>query len=381
MELLKQIAPKFSKDIVGNKLAIKSFIDILKNPQHSPKVILLVGPIGCGKTTICKLLFNELNFKVYELSSKDALEKGNTFIVNKTIDCFEKNPKRKILFIDDVDILINTERSTMTLVDNLIPNLIRTNTFLVLTSKLSEEKTVTAALKKSVEVIKLTYPTVKDAFAYLSDKLEDQDDEELLSIVKKQRGNIRDILLNLKNTEDEMDEIVKERGYGEYNNFEIISSFFLTQSWDNISAVMNTDPSMVSYLLYENVLDDIYNNREATAVMKSYQLINSFYIKASIIEKFMQDNLDWSLYNTVQIVKVGGVHVALKDLKKKTSRKETKFRFSQVLSKLSHKNIMQKKLSMSKLPLLDFVSLVDSKQIKSNEDTKQIITTYHKYFV
>lgn len=380
MELLKQITPKHSRDIVGNKLAIKTFIDILKQPGYTPKVILLLGPTGCGKTTLCNLVFSELNFKVYEINSKDNLNNLSTFIVHKTIDSYEETPRRKIIFIDNIDILINTERSTLSMVDNSIVHLIRTNTYMVLTSKFSEEKTIINALKKNVEIIKLTYPPIKDAFIYLSTILEDRDEEELLTIVKKQRGNIRDVILNIDNTQTELDQIVQDRGFNEYNNFEIMHAFFTNSKWNDVIAILNSDPSMMSYLLYENVMDEIYHNREAVAVMKSFLQINTLFIWASILEKFVQDNLEWSLYNPMQIIKIAGIFVVLKNLKTKKERKDVKFRFSQVLSKLSHKNMMYKKLQTITLPTVDLLNLIDAKQIQSSEDLKQVSSTYHKYF-
>lgn len=380
MELLKQITPKHSRDIVGNKLAIRTFIDILKQPGYTPKVILLLGPTGCGKTTLCNLVFSELNFKVYEINSKDNLNNLSTFIVHKTIDSYEETPRRKIIFIDNIDILINTERSTLSIVDNSIVHLIRTNTYMVLTSKFSEEKTIINALKKNVEIIKLTYPPIKDAFIYLSTILEDRDEEELLTIVKKQRGNIRDVILNIDNTQTELDQIVQDRGFNEYNNFEIMHTFFTNSKWNDVIAILNSDPSMMSYLLYENVMDEIYHNREAVAVMKSFLQINTYFIWASILEKFVQDNLEWSLYNPMQIIKIAGIFVVLKNLKTKKERKDVKFRFSQVLSKLSHKNMMYKKLQTITLPTVDLLNLIDAKQIQSSEDLKQVSSTYHKYF-
>lgn len=380
MELLKQITPKHSRDVVGNKLAIKTLIDILKQPSYTPKVILLLGPTGCGKTTICNLVFSELNFKVYEINSKEGLNNIATFIVHKTIDSYEEAPRRKIIFIDNVDILINTERSTLSIIDNSIVHLIRHNTYMVITSKFSEEKTITNALKKNAEIIKLTYPPIKDAFVYLSTILEDRDEEELLSIVKKQRGNIRDIVLNINNTQKELDQIVQDRGFNEYNNFEIMQAFFTNSNWNDVIAILNSDPSMMSYLFYENIMDEIYHNREAVAVMKSYLQINTYFIWASIIEKYVQDNLEWTLYNPMQIIKIAGIYIVLKNLKTKKERKDVKFRFSQVLSKLSHKNMMQKKINAIALPTVDLLNLIDAKQIQTNEDLKQISSTYHKYF-
>jgi broad-specificity NMP kinase len=380
MELLQQVAPKLLKDVIGNKMQIKSLLEILKDNKYMPKIIILMGPTGCGKTLICNLIFKELNFKVYDISTKETLQNLEKYITYRSIDCFDKNKVKKIIFLDNIEILINTEKNVFSIIENSLPLLIKNNIFLIITTKVSEEKIIVNSLKKNIEIIKLTQPSIKDTFVYLSNVLPDYDEENLLNIVKKQRGNIRDIVLNLKNSDNELTEIVKYRGYSEYTNFEIIDSFMLKSTWQDIDAILNSDPCMVSYLLYENVLDEIYTNRDATSIMKSYYQINNAYVIANQIEKYMQDALDWSVYKTVQILKLGSIYVTLNNLKKKKERKNVSFRFSQVLSKLSHRNIMAKKFNLSNLPILDLIHLIDQKSISSTDEIKQINSTYHKYF-
>lgn len=384
MEILDAIKPRNTRDAIGNRTAIRKLQDILKDPGHSPRVIALVGPVGCGKSLICNLTFRELDLKAYDVSTKETLQIATSFIVNKTIECYTERDRRKILYVDNVDILLQTERNAMSLIDSCIPDLIRNQTFMILTCRPVEEKSITNVLKKNVEVIKLSYPTVKDTFVYLSTKLEEEgieiEDDKLLEVVKKYRGNVRDVVLNLRQSANEMEEVVTDRGYKEYNPFEVVSSFLLDHSWKSVNAILNHDPSVISYLLYENALDDIYNNRDAKETMNSYSTMVSYMVQANVLERFMVENLDWSVYPAVQIVKIGGIYIALKDLKRKASRKDTKFRFSQVLSKVSHKNIMYKKFSGLPMSCWDAITLIDAGAIKFTGDYKQISSTYNKYF-
>lgn len=338
-----------------------------------------MGPTGCGKTLICNLIFKELNFKVFDISTKETLHNLEKYITYRTIDSYHQIQK-KIIFLDNIEILLNTEKSVFSVIDNNLQLLIKNKIFLVITTKISEEKVITNALKKNIEIIKLTQPSVKDTFVYLSNVLSDVDEEHLLNIVKKQRGNIRDIILNLKNTDKELTEIVKYRGFNEYTNFEIVDAFILKPSWQDIDSILNSDPCMVSYLLYENILDEIYTNRDATSILKSYHQINHDYVIANQIEKYMQETLDWNVYKIIQILKLGTIYLTLNNLKKKKERKNVSFRFSQVLSKLSHKNIMSKKFNQMNLPTMDVLTLIDMKSISSTDEIKQINTTYHKYF-
>ena len=379
MELLERVTPKSLKDVVGNKMQIKSLLEILKSSNYIPKIIVMMGPTGCGKTLICNLIFKELNFKVFDISTKEKLQNLEKYITYKTIDSYHQNLK-KIIFLDNIEILLNTEKSVFSVIENNLQLLIKNNIFLVITTKVSEEKVITNALKKNIEIIKLNQHPIKDTFVYLSNVLSDIDEENLLNIVKKQRGNIRDIIMNLKNSDKELTDIVKYRGFNEYTNFEIIDAFMLNSTWQDVESILNSDPCMVSYLLYENILDEIYTNRDATSVMKCYNQINYDYVITNQIEKYMQETLDWNVYKMIQMLKLGTIYLVLNNLKKKKERKNVSFRFSQVLSKLSHKNIMAKKFNLMNLPILDVLTLIDMKSISSTDDIKQINTTYHKYF-
>ena len=376
MELLKSIAPAKLQDLVGNKLQTKKLTDALADPEQ--KLVIISGPIGCGKTLLSKLALR--NFNTFEVISKEYINIAKSFVVNKTISCFEANPKRKAVFIDNVDVFMSTESKSLTLLEELwtIINT-KSQAALIITCKMAEERQVTTVFtKENPMLIKLGYPQIRETFLYLIDKLPEIPEEKLLALAKKYKGCIRDTVLNLYDTSPD-EQIVS---YKEYNNFEIVSAFFLNPAWKTINAILNCDPSLTCYLLYENILDEIYNNREALAVMKSYLALSDYFLAASIIDKYMQDNMDWELLTVSHCLKLGGMYCILNALKKKASRKDYTFRFSQVLSKQSHKNSMQKKLAPNlhsvNIPTIDMINLIDSKQV--NKTYSKNFVTYNKYF-
>ena len=294
MELLANIKPKHTKDIVGNRLNITKLRNVL---QQGNKAVALVGPVGCGKTLICELIFNELNLKVYDVST--TLENIPNILQNKSID----GTKNKVLFLDNSEILLQTNRTAIaTLKKITLPK----HTCLVITAKPSEERTLQAL---DIDIIKLSYPSTKDAFAFLLDKLPDINEDRLLAIVKAQRGNIRDIVLNLYISKGELDEVVEMRGFSEYNNFEIVSSFMSKPCW-------NIENKAVSYLLYENYPDEIYHNREATATLDFCTTMNRYFIEAS--------KLEHTKYS--QMIRLGGILVGQQNLNKKKEQKNIKYR-------------------------------------------------------
>lgn len=407
MELLKQIEPLKTKDIVGNKLQIKQFIDILKNENYNSKIILLVGPDGCGKTTICNLIFNELQFNVLDVNKntcniKEIIPLISSFLSNNTITSFF-NKKKKCVFIDNIDILFVTDRSVMSLLEEIYPLFQKYNIFLIITCKLHEERKITV-LKDKVETIKISHPNIKDAYIFLSNTTDDLnlniDCTHLLETVTKYKGSIRDTILNLY-TDDY--EIVTNNAFKDMTQFEIIKKIYRkTNSNDDIYRLLQNDTNMISYLLYDNFPEELETNFDLKAtkntILDIYIQINNLYLNSSKIEDYMYHNSEWSLYNMVQLLKLQGTNIILTSLKRKKIIKDVKYRFSQMISKISHKNIMNKKIkdvyrNNNNIDIYEIITLADKisidknintsgtrKQKKYDMDECNFINTYQKYF-
>lgn len=272
METLENIQPKNSKDIVGNKTVIKRFKDHIKSGSN-PKLLALIGPTGCGKSLVCELVFKELGMKCYDLSNKESIFNSKDTITS----CFDKT--KRVLLIDNIDVLMNTDTNILGAIKHIIPLLIKYDTYMVLTGKTSDQKTL-LRFKDNIEVFVIGYPQTKDVFIYLSGCLDYKDEERLLSLVKAYRGNIREVVMNLEQTQCETNLVVKDRGFKEYNSFDIASSFMINPSWKLIDQVINVDPEIVSLLLYENILDEA-NCRDPGSVVKTYVIANKYMVEAN----------------------------------------------------------------------------------------------------
>ncbi|MEK6809271.1 MAG: AAA family ATPase [Nanoarchaeota archaeon] len=71
-------APKNADQVFGQQLAVsqlRSFIVNYKQQQH--KAALLLGPIGCGKTSSIYALAKDLKHDVVELNSSDLRNAEN----------------------------------------------------------------------------------------------------------------------------------------------------------------------------------------------------------------------------------------------------------------------------------------------------------------
>ena len=383
MELLKKYTPKSSSDIIGNKIQIKKLKELLKPPQ----IIGLLGPNGCGKTLILNLLFSELNYDVLEVYNKDTLNIINSFLSNRTIDSFVCK-KTKAVLVDNIDVLSSTDKISLTILDECYKKY--NKTLIVITGNFSNEKQLTETFKKNIEIIKVNYPCIRDSYIYISDLLTKEsveyDDEKLLDITTRHRGSIRDIMINMHQTQNELSIVKIDNTFKDYNNFEITKAMFLKpHSYDEVRHL--DDINVISFMIYENFPEEIYNNY-STKFATLYIDLNRYFVTSNIYEQFMYKTMNWGIYDMMQHLKLMGYNHIISNLTKKKTRKDLKYRFSQLLSKLSHKNIMNKKIeaikdtnmNMSYTDILCISDNICKKKEKYGKEEMNFINTYEKYF-
>ena len=70
MDLLNKVKPTHFDDILFYEEQLKSCVQWLDNfktkKDRTKKVLLLIGPTGCGKTCIAQLLFQKFDYKLIE---------------------------------------------------------------------------------------------------------------------------------------------------------------------------------------------------------------------------------------------------------------------------------------------------------------------------
>ena len=98
-------APKNSSQVFGQQKAVEEVKDFMVNyKQKKTKAALLLGPIGCGKTSSVYALAKELKYDVLELNSSDLRNTENiTHFLNSALGQQSLFFTPKVVLIDEVD--------------------------------------------------------------------------------------------------------------------------------------------------------------------------------------------------------------------------------------------------------------------------------------
>jgi hypothetical protein len=345
MEILADKSPKSISEIVGNKIQAKKIQELIASKQV--RIVLVIGPHGSGKTLIPRLIFDALKLNSFEVHNKESLAHFRTFLENKTILSLLYKAD-KVVFFDNIDVILGQEKNIYKIISESISLAKKANAVFVITSGYNEEKKLTDTFKTNAEVVKINFPSIRDSFVYLMGLCDElkipYNDKHLLEVVTKNSGCIRESFLEVyafptKNVDSHA------KQFRDMNPFAVTKHIYsrpetLSQnSWKNMS-----DLSIVLYTVYENFPDEFYNNFKAR-YMPSYIVLNGNFVEAAKIEKFVFAQMDWYYHEMAQLLKYTAVFVQVTNTNKKVSQKDVKYRFSQLLSKTSHMNMMNKKIT------------------------------------
>ena len=105
MDLAKKYEPKRIAEFVGNKTAVDT---VIKNLGKKP--LLLFGPPGVGKSSLCRVIAREFNYELYELNASDRRDIES---LEKTVMLSASQQslfgKKKLIVIDEIDGLSGKE--------------------------------------------------------------------------------------------------------------------------------------------------------------------------------------------------------------------------------------------------------------------------------
>lgn len=129
--------PKKLGEVINQDDAKTKLVEWLKNwisgriPR--PKVALLYGPAGCGKTSLIEALANEFDMELVELNASDTRNKASIERVVKTAMSTRSLVKgRRIILLDEIDGL--NPREDLGAVDTILELIEKTNHPIVMTA-------------------------------------------------------------------------------------------------------------------------------------------------------------------------------------------------------------------------------------------------------
>ena len=347
--------PKKSKHLIGHFKFTNDFKNYMNTDQKTEnKIILCIGPSGIGKTSLLKLIFNELKFTHTELTDYgNYIEFIDNYLNYKSIDSFFTKTN-KLLFIDDLEVYINNDKN----INNYLINLENKNNIPIVcvVNKKYDRKIID--LKKKSKVFYLNKPSVIQTTQLLIDKLTNKDIEitkqkleNIKKIIKVYKNNVKLILLNLDNII--MNKEIKQNCYfdDKFNDsglFDIVNDIFnKPYNINELSNIIHGDSNLITMLLHENLITELTTRRKIDKddITEIYSDILDDICNGDFIEKFVYSNNEWNLLNILYVLKNLKLNNKVNEYDIKEN--DIKNNFTQILTKYSIKcNFNKKKNNM-----------------------------------
>jgi hypothetical protein len=296
-----------------------------------PKYMLIIGNIGCGKTT--RALeeakdYNVLRVRYEDLKTHvDLIDHVENFVNFKSISNFF-DKREKLLLFDDIDILISQNRSACSYISSIIQN---KTCNVIVTCITSQEKKLMDIKKSVVDIVYLDSKLKKDQSYY--------------------DNNIYDNVLEyLQNPERDLKEL---------------------------SNLLTSDIILVTFIIYDNYYVFINNNYKIDIDLFISCIVNDvtdIYCIASELEYVGFETNDWQLIEYAAIVKAYKLQLLqrgiMKYKKTKIYKKEdSKISYTQITSRTAQECNMKKKINS--LDFLNYDNIRTYANIHHNNNPKK----------
>lgn len=347
MEFLDNIKIDKLSDFLGNYQQKKTFKTFLESTSET--FALIIGANGVGKTTFVMAGINEKELKCirpdYDQfnTHKDFVNYissfTNTSFISNSLK-IDKDPK--IIFIDDINILISQNRYGLVYIEELCDKLSKQNqTKLIVSINIEDEKKISDLKKNKHILIKLNNPPINECLSFILDHLDkngyEVEEELLFDIIKVHNCNLRSIFTNLVN-----EDYCKEDNdvYQDKNIFDIIETLF-KRSENNINDIeigISSDPTLISLIMYDNYKDyyfHYFKNNKKT-IDNGFSFVNKNYVDASIMESEAYKNNDQMLIDWANLIKCASIRfVYNSSIRKITPKTDIHMKYTTILSRLS----------------------------------------------
>ena len=283
--------------LLGNKQCVEGLKTFIEQGQcHS---LLIIGQSGNGKTLICEtLLGNYKNLIVYKPvyenfhSHKELQSNIDNFI--KTRSVLEiMSRKQKVLFFDDVDILLNTNRYANAYIQDLLK---AKQVKILMTCSLGMEKRVGDIKRCCLSTIHLATPALSEIHGILVrnyPELVVYSSRDVHNYIRSYGCNIRSCIMNIQTlltgnkaamSSQTVYSVIADKGI-----IDIVANIMRIPKWNckQMEIWLSSDPTLISYIMYDN----------AMPYASSVQLekLARIFSESSVFESTMYTKNDWLL--------------------------------------------------------------------------------------
>ena len=243
---------------------IKQFVN-----AATPKVTLIVGGLGTGKSSIRTMLQNEGKYEILLVNDSNfSATMVQNFVNHRTIESFFTK-RRKIVFIDDVDTVLPSKQLLSTVTDT------RSSCTILMTVKSSEEKKFVSTCKRHIDhKVVLNTANHRDCFQIVMERFGEDDSidqERVIALIKAQNCNIANVIMLIDQARatidtdcddaeaDDAEESNPQSANNDifhHNVYDIVRDVYMTDmSEDYLMRVSNKDQSIICPLIHENLLN------------------------------------------------------------------------------------------------------------------------------
>ena len=261
-------------DMVGNEDARKQFVEWFGKWKKGTKPLLLVGPPGIGKTTMCFLAGKQFGYDMISLNASDVRNKKNIQEILTPVLGNQTVLGEPMIFIDEVDGIHG--RSDYGGVEALI-NILKEPTVPIVLAGNYDSSDKMKKIKKVVKTLQISPLSPRFLKLYLNMILEKENAKinpgRLVKLITDSKGDIRSMINSAQalvtgfepNTEKSFESLNIEDG---------INAFFKSQSLEEARVVLfslRIDPREKTNAFYSSI---ITSNMSPEKMSKALEVIS-----------------------------------------------------------------------------------------------------------
>lgn len=319
-------------------------INEIRHALNSELNILINGFSGCGKSTIINLMLIEKGYEVLFINSSNY---ENLASIKNRVTCFVKtntiqsfiNKQSKIIFVDDLDVIMNIDRNFFSFITEFINSnvcslICANNPFM--NKKILNTKDCFQCV---LDIKRLSY---KQCFQIIVAHLPDTmmiDYDKLTILIKENNNDLRTVANNIHEVLlGRSTYFLKKRPkYFEMNITEIIEELCSSLLSENeINEIVTLDINQIVSSLHENIYQLFSSRVLDTDELKCMKEFNEIVINSEYIGKYIFDKYDFATWDHYTYDKIKYMnHLLFHHFKKYSTPIRVKISHSQLINKQS----------------------------------------------